>query len=57
MTVIMANAVGFCDNFESAGQSAVLNNQGIMLDHLEKHKEGILVFDTLIGISVKRYLT
>ncbi len=28
MPVLMANCVGFCDNFESVGQSSVLTKQG-----------------------------
>ncbi|MFN8343813.1 MAG: carbon-nitrogen hydrolase family protein [Spirosomataceae bacterium] len=46
MTVVMANAVGFCDNFESAGKSGVWNSQGELLAELNNVQEGILIFDT-----------
>jgi predicted amidohydrolase len=46
MTVLMANCIGKCDNFESAGNSAVWNNQGVLIVQLDAEHEGILVFDT-----------
>ena len=46
MTVLISNSVGHCDNFESAGQSAVWNNQGVLLAQLDDSSEGILILDT-----------
>lgn len=46
MPVLMANSVGYCDNFVSAGQSAVWSDQGHLLGELDDSSEGILVFDT-----------
>jgi predicted amidohydrolase len=46
MPVLMSNCVGFCDNFESVGQSAVWSKQGKLLEQLDDTSEGILVFDT-----------
>jgi predicted amidohydrolase len=46
MTVLMSNCIGKCDNFESAGRSAVWNNQGLLLGQLNDADEGIIIFDT-----------
>jgi predicted amidohydrolase len=44
--VLMANCVGFCDNFLSVGQSAVWTKEGKLAGHLNDKTEGILLFDT-----------
>jgi predicted amidohydrolase len=44
--VLMVNAVGFCDNFMSAGRSSVWSKEGILLGQLDGTEEGILIFDT-----------
>jgi predicted amidohydrolase len=54
MTVLMANCVGRCDNFESAGQSAVWNSQGALLAQLNDTDEGIIVFETETQESILR---
>jgi len=46
MTAFMSNCVGYCDNFESAGKTAIWNKQGILVRQLNDTKEGILIFDT-----------
>jgi predicted amidohydrolase len=46
MTVLMANCVGHCDNFESAGKSAVWNDKGNLAGQLDDKNEGLLIFDT-----------
>lgn len=46
MPVLMSNSVGFCDNFLSAGQSAVWNSDGRFLEKLDNHIEGLLIFQT-----------
>lgn len=46
MLVLMSNCVGPCDNFESAGQSAVWNEEGLLLAQLNDTNEGLLIFDT-----------
>ncbi len=53
--VLMANCVGFCDNFESAGQSAAWTRQGKSAGRLDEKSEGILVFDTRTEEAVARY--
>ena len=44
--VLMSNAVGSCDNFICAGQSAIWNSDGILMGQLDAKKEGILLLDT-----------
>ncbi len=46
MTVLMANAVGPCDNFESAGKTSIWNNKGLLVGQLNDTHEGILIVDT-----------
>ena len=46
MPVLMSNCVGFCDNFESVGQSSVWTNQGNLAGQLDDKVQGILIFDT-----------
>jgi predicted amidohydrolase len=45
-SVFMSNALGFCDNFYSAGKSSVWNSRGQLLYQLDDVNEGILIFDT-----------
>ncbi|SEP14732.1 carbon-nitrogen hydrolase family protein [Paenibacillus sp. OV219] len=57
MSVLMANCIGPCDNFESVGQTAVWNNQGNIVDQLNDTEEGILIYDvTTKTIMKKQYL-
>jgi predicted amidohydrolase len=56
MTVLMANCVGHCDNFECGGRSAIWNNKGHLLDQLEVTSEGILLVDTNTNEIVKRHI-
>ena len=46
MTVLMSNCVGHCDNFESAGGTAIWNNKAALLAQLGRDEEGILMVDT-----------
>ena len=46
MPVLMANCVGYCDNFYSIGKSAVWTKQGNLAGQLDDKLEGILIFDT-----------
>ncbi|MEP7372773.1 MAG: carbon-nitrogen hydrolase family protein [Chitinophagaceae bacterium] len=46
MTVLMSNCVGHCDNFESAGKTAIWNNKGEPVAQLNNSNEGILIIDT-----------
>ena len=44
--VLMANCVGYCDNFQSAGSSAVWNKVGNLVNRLDENSQGLLIFDT-----------
>jgi predicted amidohydrolase len=61
MPVLMANCVGFCDNFLSVGQSAVWTKEGELAGQLDDKMEGILLFDTdteeIIEKHLNSYLT
>lgn len=46
MTVIMANAVGPCDDFVSVGQSAAWSDRGDLLVQMDSDSEGIVMIDT-----------
>ncbi|WP_229363368.1 carbon-nitrogen hydrolase family protein [Flectobacillus sp. BAB-3569] len=46
MPVLLSNCLGFCDNFESVGQSAIWRNDGVLAGQLNSTDEGILIFDT-----------
>jgi predicted amidohydrolase len=46
MPVLMTNCFGFCDNFESVGNSSVWTKQGDLICQLNAKQEGLLIFDT-----------
>ena len=46
MYVLMANCVGYCDNFDCGGKTAVWNKQGFLLGQLNDTDEGILILNT-----------
>lgn len=54
--VLMSNCVGFCDNFQSAGQSAVWNQEGKLVSQLDNHSEGIILFDTETKVAITSFL-
>lgn len=56
MPVLMSNCLGFCDNFESVGQSAVWSKRGQLLGQLDDINEGILIFDTQTEEVIKHKL-
>lgn len=45
MNICLVNAIGPCDDFECAGQSAVWNKNGALLAKLDQ-SVGLLIFDT-----------
>lgn len=55
--ILMANCVGFCDNFLSIGKSAVWTKKGKLVGQLDNKSEGILIFDTEKEEIVERILT
>ena len=46
MTVLLSNCIGCCDGVECGGRSAVWNNKGVLLEHLDNATEGLLIHDT-----------
>lgn len=46
MAVLMSNCLGSCDDFESVGQSAVWNKDGLLIGQLTETAEGLLIYDT-----------
>lgn len=55
MTTLLANAVGPCDNFISAGKTAIWNNEGFLKAQLNDNAEGILILDTVTGQITECY--
>lgn len=56
ITVSMANSVGPCDNFTSAGNSAIWNREGELTDQLDETCEGILIMDINTGETNKHII-
>ncbi len=54
--VLMCNAIGFCDNFESGGTSSVWNKKGELLAQLDEEHEGLLIYDTESETVMKDFL-
>ncbi|KAA9354596.1 carbon-nitrogen hydrolase family protein [Larkinella humicola] len=52
MTVFVSNCVGYCDNFESAGRSAIWNTKGELIRQLNDVDEGILIIDLETGTGL-----
>lgn len=52
MAVVLSNSIGFCDNFVSAGGSAVWDKNGICKSQLNSEEEGMLLFDTKTGAAI-----
>ncbi len=51
MYVVMANCVGPCDGFFSAGQSAAWGLRGELLAQMSADQEGVVVLDTGLGTA------
>ena len=45
--ILMANSIGYCDNFESVGQSAVWNKEGQLIGQLSNKEAAVLMYDTI----------
>ncbi|WP_149304368.1 carbon-nitrogen hydrolase family protein [Pareuzebyella sediminis] len=54
LPILMSNCVGACDNFTSAGQSAIWGAEGSLKKSLGTHTEGILIFDTQTSAAFKK---
>ncbi len=55
MPILMANCIGFCDNFMSVGNSAVWTKEGKLVGLLDDKTEGVLIFDTETEKIVRRF--
>jgi predicted amidohydrolase len=53
MPVLMSNCVGYCDNFEAVGSSAIWNQRGELVARLNETEEGVLVWDSELGEVVR----
>ncbi len=51
MYILMANSIGYSDNFTSAGQSAIWDTNGILIDQLDKTNEGLLLLNLSACLS------
>jgi predicted amidohydrolase len=47
LTVILSNSIGYCDNFLSAGRSAIWDSTGVLKESMKSENEGILIYDTI----------
>jgi predicted amidohydrolase len=47
MFVMMANSVGLCDKWQSVGQSAAWERDGVLLAQMDSESEGWVMLDTL----------
>lgn len=56
MPVLMANCVGFCDNFLGVGKSSVWTKEGKLVGQLNDHAEGILIFNTETEEVIERVI-
>lgn len=55
MPILMANCIGFYDNFMSVGNSAVWTKEGKLVGLLDDKTEGVLIFDTETEKIVRRF--
>ncbi len=49
MTALMSNCIGYCDNFESAGKTAILDSKGTVVGQMDDRREGLLMINTDTG--------
>lgn len=56
MNVLMANCVGYCDNFDSVGGSSVWNKKGELVAQLDGSHEGFIIFNTETDETLINYL-
>ena len=54
--VLMANCIGFCDDFESIGMSGVWIEQGKLIGQLNKEEEGVLIYDTKTNFTRHEFI-
>lgn len=52
--ILMANSIGFCDNFLSVGQSAIWDKNGTLIEQLDHTNQGIIMYQTESCISTAK---
>ena len=57
LTVLLSNSIGYCDNFLSAGRSAIWDSNGALKATLESESEGILILDTITKEVTKKTIS
>lgn len=57
MTVFMSNYAGTSGGYDCAGKSAVWNNKGDLIAQLTTKTEGILIYDTSTGQTIKKEIS
>tara|TARA_R110002111_G_scaffold82930_10_gene130547 strand:- start:309 stop:1031 length:723 start_codon:yes stop_codon:yes gene_type:complete len=45
--ILMANSIGYCDDFQSAGQTSIWDANGYRIGQLNSQREGLLIYDTI----------
>jgi len=45
--IFLSNCIGFCDNFEAVGQSAIWDRNGELVERLQDDEEGLLIKNVL----------
>lgn len=53
MPILMVNCIGYCDNFESAGQSSIWSENGTLIGQLDNKNEGLLLYDLVMKKTKK----
>jgi predicted amidohydrolase len=46
MIALMANCIGYCDNFESGGKTSVWDSKGLLIGQMNDTDEGIIMVNT-----------
>jgi predicted amidohydrolase len=56
LSILMANGVGHCDDFDCGGKTMVIDNEGQLLAQLDDQQEGILIYDTETKAIIEKIL-
>jgi predicted amidohydrolase len=56
MIVLMVNCIGYCDDFQNTGGSAIWNSDGIIKGSLDGENEGLIIYDTETEAVIEKVL-
>jgi predicted amidohydrolase len=56
LIVLMANCVGFCDDFQSVGNRTIWDKKGVVKGRLNSKNQGLLIYDTETASVIERIL-